>query len=154
MSEPQLTIYASVATIGDTFVENYSPGFARLQLTQEHVQRISTLRDAANDLAVSEIRDGLRGPFVEWFGGSGTDADCVEMVVDRESVYWTALPPGAGAPFQTPEIPINTLVAWSLGQNTEVDEMAVVDDDSRETIDDIKAMYQDHKGEQSATLSM
>lgn len=154
MSENRITLYATVASIGDSSADNYHPGYARLQLTRERIQRISDLSYEANRLDVSEIRDAAHGPFVEWFGGDGDDADCVEMVVGLETVYWTALPPGSGAPFQTPEVPIDTLVTWAAGQESELCEIAVVEEGEHETLEDIKAMYQDHRDEQNATLSM
>lgn len=60
-------------------------------------------------LEVSEIRDSENGPLVEWFGGDEPLAECNEMVVTESEVYWTALPPETGAPFQTPIFPIASL---------------------------------------------
>ena len=104
--ERRVVLYSHPVSLGE---DGYRPDFARVVITQEDLVRILSLQEAVKTLKASEIRDSENGPLIEWFGGDEPLAECDEMVVTESEVYWTALPPETGAPFQTPIFPIISL---------------------------------------------
>lgn len=126
--ERRVVLYSNPVSLGE---DGYRPDFARVVITQEYLTRILSLQEAIMALEVSEIHDSENGPLIEWFGGDEPLAECDEMVVTESEVYWTALPPETGGPFQTPSVSIAVLQEVLL--DSEVDTLFIgATDESRE----------------------
>lgn len=89
--------------------DGYHPGYARIVLEAKHIKRIRQLQQAISEVDATQIRDGAHGPHVEWFDGDGEKAEVTELVVEPDRIYWTALPPEEGAPFETAALSVTEL---------------------------------------------
>lgn len=93
------------------FAEEYScPNYGRITVTPAVMARILLLRSTARSLAIHEIHDKFPREQIQWFSWPNTsyrdETENPEIVVDRDTVYWTGEDSGI---FRTANLTIEDL---------------------------------------------